>query len=161
MIKKLGYLLLILPMLAGCASESLKMELRTYTPAQAITYSLQESGQLTIAYDSGYGQDAPPKQIYSTQLEAPAMKRLKQAVASSGVLLADSAQAGLGTGPGVRADIELGLWHNVIQTYSEPLPALQKVIEELNSNLPEKYHFLYGAPTVSQEAESLQKAWER
>ncbi len=161
MIRKLGYVLLSLPMLAGCASEPLRMELSTYTPAQAIIYSLRDSGQLTITYDNGYGHSSPPKEIYSARLDLPAMKRLKQAVTSSGVLLAESAEGGLGTGPGVRADIELGLWHNVIQTYGEPLPALQKVIEELNSNLPQKYRFLYGAPTVSQEAKSFQESWER
>lgn len=155
--------------LAGCQSQPLSIELSRYTPAQCITYTLQDDGRLTIQADGGFGGPGRSRQLYDCQIDQAAMTRLKNVVSSSGVLLASSAGEGLqpgasaaegmGTGPAVRAVIKLGLWENKLETFGEPLPSLQAVIEELNANLPRQYHFIYGSRTVGEEAKQQDAVW--
>jgi hypothetical protein len=140
--------------LAGCASGPLTMDFTIVGDTHTFSYHLDPDGQLSIA---GGGQSiagGSAETVYRDRLDEEAMRRLKKVVAGSGFFLAGPPfGAPMTSGPAMRVQIKLGLWHNRIDTRGAPVPSVSKIVAEVNRHLPQRY----ALPDVTGPAEREEK----
>ena len=131
----------------GCAAGDLTVNVLVVEDLHSLEYCLEPTGRLTVTPGGGMVEGRAEQSVFATQLDAPAMARLKRVVARSGFLLADGPRPGLAkAGPALRIEVKLGLWHNAVRIAGGRLESAVKIIRELNRHLPVNYQLDYDPP---------------
>ncbi len=158
--KSLANILLLsaLALAGGCASGDLTIDAMLFDEMQSVIYRLEPTGRLTVTPGGGVLEGSGHEPIHTAQVDEAGMARLKKVVARSGFLLADTPiRAGLAGGPGLRLEVELGLWHNVVRLHGTSLPSATRIINEMNRHLPAKFALNYNPPPPEREQEQFEE----
>ena len=135
----------------GCAAGDLTVNVLVVEDLHSLEYCLEPTGRLTVTPGGGMVEGRAEQSVFATQLDAPAMARLKRVVARSGFLLADAPRPRtLARGPVLRMEVKLGLWHNVVHIVGGRLESAVKIVRELNRHLPVKYQLDYDPPPAGE-----------
>jgi len=150
----LSAVLAVLVMLgsSGCASGPLTMDVTVYGLTRETVYHLDPDGRVTVTPGIGPVLGEQPEVLFQTQLDAPAMERLKELTLSSGFFFAQPPYgAAMTGGPALLVDIELGLWHNRLSTRAGLSESVNKILAEWNRHLPERLALPVTAATAQEQ----------
>ena len=147
--------------LTGCASGPLTMDFQVVGQARSLIYHLDPDGQLTVSSAGGMIGGESSDVVYRTRLSEGAMEKLKQVVFRSGFLVAEPPyRAPMTPTTTMLVEVELGLWHNRMDTRGARVESVSKIVAEVNRHLPSEYVLPDTAAQAVREEQEFQKYLE-